>query len=72
MTITKINTDREDRVETGALKINNDWKGLFIRGDWCLELMLILEGVLDGRELNIFEKNIITEYIRIIDEDVLK
>lgn len=31
------------RVETGALQINDDWPGLFIRGDWCIDLYNRLE-----------------------------
>jgi hypothetical protein len=32
-----------DRVETGALQINDDWPGLFIRGDSCIDLYNRLE-----------------------------
>ena len=37
-----INADNKDRIETGALRINDDWTGLFIRGDDCIKLRDIL------------------------------
>jgi len=40
----QIESDIEERVETGALQINDDWPGLFIRGDDCTALLAILEG----------------------------
>jgi len=50
-----INDDIE-RVETGALKINDDWTGLFVRGDQCFELMLILERILIGSKISEWNK----------------
>jgi hypothetical protein len=41
--IRKIKTDDKDRIETGALQVNDDWTGLFIRGDDCVTLLDILE-----------------------------
>ena len=38
----KAETKLEGRVETGALQINDDWAGLFIRGDDCAILRNIL------------------------------
>lgn len=32
----------DERIETGALQIDDDWTGLFVRGDDALALMLIL------------------------------
>ena len=32
----------EGRVETGALQINDDWPGLFVRGDDCAMLYTLL------------------------------
>jgi hypothetical protein len=29
-------TDVDGRVETGPLQINDDWPGLFVRGDACI------------------------------------
>ena len=47
----------EDRVETGALRIGNDWKGLFIRGDDCIQMMGVLDMVLDGEKLQVWDIN---------------
>ncbi len=33
MTIIKIETDINERVESGPLQINDDWPGYFMRGD---------------------------------------
>lgn len=37
----------EDRVETGALQINDDWPGLFIRGDACMKIGVTLRYIKD-------------------------
>lgn len=37
--VRKIRTiDSFERVETGALQVDGDWPGLFIRGDQCIDL----------------------------------
>ena len=41
----KIHADNVKRIETGALQIDEDWPGLFIRGDDCLVLLQILRDV---------------------------
>jgi len=33
----------DERVETGAVKFGDDWPGIFIRGDDCLKLILVLD-----------------------------
>lgn len=39
VTVDEFRQDEEGvRVETGALQINYDWPGLFIRGDRCIDL----------------------------------
>lgn len=35
----------DGRIETGALQINDDWPGVFIRGDDCYLLKMWLEEV---------------------------
>ena len=40
-----ISTVHKIRVDTGPLKINNDWTGLFIRGDECASLLGALKGI---------------------------
>jgi hypothetical protein len=37
----------ENRVETGALQIDDDWPGLFIRGDGCMKLQVSLDYIKD-------------------------
>jgi hypothetical protein len=39
--------DQRPRVETGPVKFGDDWPGLFIRGDQCIELREVLQGALD-------------------------
>lgn len=43
--ITRIKSDN-NRIDTGALQNNNDWPGLFVRGDDCMSLRFILEDYL--------------------------
>lgn len=38
----QIKTNDTERVETGPLQINDDWCGLFVRGDDCMTLHMIL------------------------------
>ena len=46
-----IEVDLEERVETGAVQFGNDWPGLFIRGDDCLQLQFFF------REFNRMKEN---------------
>jgi hypothetical protein len=39
-----------DRIETGAIQFNDDWPGLFIRGDDAFALMLELKQLLQALE----------------------
>ena len=39
----RIKYDKKHRVETGAVRFGDDWNGLFIRGDDCIGLMVVLE-----------------------------
>lgn len=47
----------DERIETGALQIDDDWTGLFIRGDDAFRLVQILkkahrsEGIFNNDEL---------------------
>jgi len=34
----KLTINQEERIETGAVQFNDDWPGLFIRSDDCLDL----------------------------------
>lgn len=41
-----VDLDRDQRIETGVLQINEDWPGIFIRGDnafgYAMEIKMIL------------------------------
>ena len=50
----KIKFDTVHRVETGALQVNDDWAGLFIRGDDCFILRNLL---LEYRYKNNYPRN---------------
>lgn len=39
----KIKSKISNRIETGALQINDDWVGLFVRGDDCRILLEAIE-----------------------------
>ena len=56
------------RIETGALQIDDDWTGLFIRGDDALYLRDILS--MTYANGTSFDKEYIYKLIRIIDVDV--
>ena len=52
--VAKVAYDEKDRVETGPVQFGEeDWPGLFIRGDECIYYMLNLEnGIQRLNELN--------------------
>jgi hypothetical protein len=50
-----------DRIETGALQINDDWPGVFLRGDYSFACVIylnqaisILEKMEDSKNMDIF------------------
>lgn len=49
---TKIGTDNQPliRIETGPLEIDDDWPGVFIRGDNALYLAMMLQTFFDGHD----------------------
>jgi hypothetical protein len=49
MKVQKIKIEKEGRVETGPVKFNDDWTGLFIRGDNAFNYALKLKDVVDGK-----------------------
>ena len=59
------------RVETGALKINADWKGFYIRGDDCAELQSLLRKIIDNRFLDTFDMDVVKRYYYLMN-DVFK
>ena len=64
-----INANNKERIETGALRINDDWTGLFIRGDDCFSLQLILSE--HRKDANIVEDIFAEQLIEAIENDVL-
>jgi hypothetical protein len=46
MIVRKIQTDITDRIETGVLKINDDWPGFFMRGDEAIGTAISIRHVL--------------------------
>lgn len=58
------------RIETGALQINDDWTGLFIRGDDALNLGLLFREIYHTAELDNDDEDVLLEYISMIDFDV--
>lgn len=67
----KINTDNEKRIETGALQVNDDWKGLFIRGDDAIMLLGLFETISKEETIEWTEIEIAKAYAKIIKEEVL-
>ena len=44
MTVRRITRNKDfSRVETGAIRFEDDWPGIFIRGDDCMRLRMVLE-----------------------------
>lgn len=50
----KIVADIDKRIETGPLQINNDWPGVFIRGDHAAHIAMNLEMALETATLDPF------------------
>ena len=67
----KINTDNEKRIETGALQVNDDWIGLFIRGDDAIMLLGLFETISKEETVEWTEIAIAKAYAKIIKEEVL-
>jgi len=67
--------DGGKRVETGAICFNDDWNGLFIRGDDCIQVKFVLEKMLADSVclflLHPAEANYIKMLLEEINENVL-
>jgi len=67
-----IKADNLERIETGGLKINDDWTGLFIRGDSCIELINVLTSILNQESgIDWTQRFILENYVEIIKKEVL-
>lgn len=59
--VIKITTDLKGRVETGPIQFDDDWPGIFIRGDVAINNALIIESYLAGENIEpneVFLKNL--------------
>lgn len=62
------------RVSTGAVQFNDDWPGLFIRGDEAFALMLELKQILQTLGENDesgYSAYVIKKIIDVIEQDVI-
>lgn len=66
-----IKISNKKRIETGAIKFNDDWTGLFVRGDDCIQLKMIFEKIVNDEELDFFDLKYIQAYLVIINHEVL-
>ena len=68
----KIITDNQVRIETGAVEFDQDWPGLFIRGDDCMLFYSQLKQVIDRGLDNVFERQILTSLLEALQEPLVK
>ena len=54
-----IKCDIENRVETGPLQINDDWPGIFIRGDNAMHYAYSLDMLLKGHDMGGLSKRVL-------------
>lgn len=52
---------QEPRVETGNVQFGDDWRGLFLRGDYCADLLVKLSKLLN-KDITPIEKELIYEF----------
>ena len=56
----KISIDNEERIETGVVQFNDDWPGVFIRGDNALHFGHIIGNIIscckDDKMIDFFDK----------------
>ena len=50
----KVNLDKNERVETGVLQVNDDWPGIYVRGDAAMWYSFLLNRLLNGENLDPF------------------
>lgn len=62
--------EQKQRVETGAIQFGGDWPGLFMRGDDCISLLLMLKHVVDGNTPSEVDKYLLLDLMKTIAEDV--
>jgi len=52
---------QEPRIETGVTQFGDDWQGLFLRGDYCADLLGKLSKLLNG-DITPIEKTVIYDF----------
>ena len=62
----EIKINNKKRIETGHLRINDDWCGLFIRGDNAKLLGYELEKLIEGK--SIFEVQMSSSILELIKQ----
>lgn len=62
----KVELPNNERVETGPVQFNEDWPGVFIRGDNCFGYRLALAGLRDG-EQDPFQMGTLHDLIDLLD-----
>jgi len=68
----KITTNsKNNRIETGVLQINDDWPGIFIRGDDSLKYRFMFEHIKKETERLHYEDINLLTFIEKIDLDEL-
>ena len=60
------------RVETEAVMFNDDWKGLFIRGDDCISLLEEIDKCLETRDIVWHDEGFLRRLKEEIENVVLK
>jgi len=57
---------------TGAFQMSDDWTGLFIRGDDCIKLMLILRKIIAKEDLDNYQISALEYYCDEIETNVIQ
>lgn len=70
--IRKIKIRSKKRVETGAIQFNEDWPGIFMRGDQCgyfsMQLKSIKKSIEKGEQVGLLEKSTLDTLIGLFSE----
>ena len=68
--VKKITTVDKERTQTGAIQFDDDWPGLFLRGDDCGSLAVLLNFVMKETKYEGIKKGL-KEIIDMICDDVI-
>jgi hypothetical protein len=71
MDVQKINIELDGRLETGPIKIGDDWTGIHIRGDDALATAMYLrEGLRNSEVSDPILENMILSHIKLLESCV--